>query len=212
MTPTRSVPKQSRLCVSAARLAGGLLSTADIGIIVAGVVGPGLGYVAGWRSDVRRFGVERRLKASDDLRDRIDEVGATLEALSVAAVGVRTETIQPATSRAPELWEVIRVAEDTYEVARVSVARLEMRAHADDDLTKAAKEAIELLRKPTQTAREALVARQTRGSESSESIMEIAEIPQMVDAAYGGIRRYQLEAKRADTALVGTPSRWRWTR
>lgn len=189
-----------------------MLSTADIGIIVAGVVGPGLGYVAGWRSDVRRFGVERRLKASDDLRDRIDEVGATLEALSVAAVSVRTETLQHATSRAPELWEVIRVAEDTYEAVRVSVARLEMRAHADDDLTKAAKEAVELLRKPAQTARKALIARQTRGSESSESIMGIAEIPQMVEAAYGGIRRYQLQAKRADAALVGTPSQWRWTR
>ncbi len=176
------------------------------------MVGPGLGYVAGWRSDVRRFGVERRLKASDDLRDRIDEVGATLEALSVAAVDVRTETLQHATNRAPELWDVIRVAEDAYQMARVSVARLEMRAHADDDLTKAAKEAAELLQKPAHTARKALIARQTRGSESSESIMEIAEIPQMVEAAYGGIKRYQLEAKRADAALVGTPPRWRWTR
>lgn len=88
------------LSVSAARLASGLLSTADIGIIVAGVMGPGLGYVAGWRSDIRRFGEERRLKASDDLRDRIDEVGATLEALSVAAVGVRSETLQHAANRA----------------------------------------------------------------------------------------------------------------
>jgi len=184
-----------------------MLSTAEIGIVVAGVVGPGLGYVAGWRSDVRRFGVERRLKASDDLRDRIDEVGATLEALSVAVVGVRTETIQHATDRTPELWEVIRVAEDTYQAARVSVARLEMRAHADDHLTKAAKEAIELLQKPTHTARKALIARQTGGSELTESIMEIAEIPEMVEEAYGGIKRYQLQAKRTDAALVGTPSR-----
>jgi hypothetical protein len=196
--------------VSAARLAGALLSTADIGIIVAGVVGPGLGYLAGWGSDIRRFRVERRLKASDDLRDRIDEVGATLEAFSVAAVGVRTETIQHATSRAPELGEIIRVAEDTYEAARVSVARLEMRAHADDALTNAANEAVELLRKPAQTAGSALNARGTRSWRSSKSITGIAEIPQMVDEAFGGIKRYQIQAKRTDAALVGTPSRWQW--
>jgi hypothetical protein len=187
--------------------AGSLLSTADIGIVVAGVVGPGLAYIAGWRSDIRRFGEERRLKASDDLHDRIDEVGATLEALGAAAVGVRSETLRHGTTRAPELWEVIRVAEDAYQTARVSIARLEMRAHADDDLTKAAKDAAEVLGKATHIARKAMITRQVRGSNTTGSIMEIAEIPQMVEDGYEGIRRYQREAKRADAALVGTASR-----
>lgn len=66
-----------------------MLSTADIGIIVAGVVGPGLGYVAAWRSDRRRFHHERALKASDDLRQRLDDVAAALENLGAASADLR---------------------------------------------------------------------------------------------------------------------------
>ncbi len=183
-----------------------MVSTADLAIVVAGVVGPGLGYFAASRSDHRRFRHERALKASDDLRERLDEVAATLEALAEAAVGLRSETTIHAANRTPELSQAMRAAADAYQAARVSIARLEMRAHADDDVVKAAQEAAELLERPTDVAFNALILRRAEAQATPESSTELAEIPRMVEAGYGGVRRYQLEAKRADAALLGTHS------
>jgi hypothetical protein len=111
-------------------------SVAIVGIVVAGVGGPTLGYVASWLGDRRRFRHERSLKATDDLIARVDEVAAALETLAEKTESLRTIVftigLDPGRTYRAKLD-----AEDAYRRVRISIGRLTMRPHADRELTDA---------------------------------------------------------------------------
>jgi hypothetical protein len=67
--------------------------TAVVGIVVAGVVGPGLGCLAAWRSDRRKFRHERELKAVDDLVALLDEGMVALGKLGKACSNLASAVV-----------------------------------------------------------------------------------------------------------------------
>jgi len=176
-------------------------ATAIVGIVVAGVVGPTLGYLARWYSDLRRFQHERDLKASDDLIERLDEVSAALEQLTEAAVELRGEVIRSGTTAPDVLWPLLQQNEDAFQVARSSIVRLEMRAHADAALCGSAMEAAKAFHKPSRTARTALIKARIK-YEVAEDYEAMGAIPQMIDDAYESTTAYQAEARRTLAALT----------
>lgn len=67
---------------------------AIVGIVTAGVLGPGLGYFAAMRSDRRRFRHERHLKAAGDLVALLDDVQVGLEKLGEGCAEMRNLALQ----------------------------------------------------------------------------------------------------------------------
>jgi hypothetical protein len=183
-------------------------ATAIVGIVVAGVVGPALGYVAGWRSDRRRFRHERTLKASDDLRDRIDDVAAALEDLGGACAEMR----QVVLSAGPDLERVpprLQVAEDAFQAARASIARLGMRPHADESLNESATVASGKMLDAIRAVRAALTWKRAK-PDGPEATQELIPLAGFIEEGYAATRMFQEDAREAIAALLGptlTPSR-----
>jgi len=126
---------------------------------VAGVVGPALGYGAAWIADRRRFRQEQRLKASDDLIARIDDVATALEELGASAARMRRVAL--VVGPEPNIVEpLVEEGEDAFQRARASVARLRMRPHAPEAILVVADESTKSMVEAITIVRSALVAMQ----------------------------------------------------
>ena len=107
--------------------------TGIAGIVVAGLVGRAVGFWAMASADRRRLRYdekqkaadrrhERQLKASDDLRDRLDDVAASLEILGQACVDMRDQPVE-----SDDAARAFAAAADAFHLARVRVTRLATR-------------------------------------------------------------------------------------
>jgi hypothetical protein len=108
----------------------------SLGIV--GVLGPILAILASRWADRRKFAHERKLKASDDLLARVDEVAAALDRLHDACSEVWHSFFWSGPQDTKETWTHIRTADEVYWRARSAITRLEIRPHADSDLLAAA--------------------------------------------------------------------------
>jgi hypothetical protein len=182
----------------------GVQATAIIGIIVAGVVGPALGYLAGWWSDRSRFRHERTLNATDDLIARIDEVAGNLEALGATCATMRQVVLVVGgdTERVPP---VLEPAEDAYQVARASIARLGMRPHSGDELPEAATAASKRMMNAIEIVRAALIDQQSHGHLTPNVRQDIGTLPAVIDDGYGLTRAFQDQARDTLAEITGPP-------
>jgi hypothetical protein len=165
----------------------GLASTAIVGI--AGIAGT-------WR----RFGHERKLKATDDLVQRLDEVEVALTRLSDACAAMRVQTIQYRgdPEQVGDSWVL---AVEAYHDARAVVARLSMRPHADRRLvdkanavTKSMYEAIDAVGNAVKSHRAG------RFEMEGDALLKVHPSIEAGDAA---TREYEALARDALDRLIG---------
>ncbi len=173
-----------------------VLSTANIAIIVAGVVGPGLGYIAAWRGDRRRFGHERTLKASDDLIARLDGVATALENLGSASAELRQIALA-AGPRHEQVQPRVLSAEDAYQVARASIARLGMRPHAGEDVMEIATAAATMMLDAIRIVRSAAL-------DDAAAHRNLGSVVDLIDSGYDYTTRFQEQARAAIADLLST--------
>jgi hypothetical protein len=180
-------------------------STAIVGIVVAGVVGPGLGYIAGWRSDMRRFWHDRQLKAADDLVALLDDIEVALDKLGEACAEMRSQSMQYWNT--PEVvGPSLQAAEDVYQNARALIARLRMRPYADPELVKKAGAAAACMLEAIRIVRRAIVGQSTEQPLPSAVTATLGDVPAAVDRGYEGMRVYEAAAREAVARLLGAPA------
>jgi hypothetical protein len=179
--------------------------TAVVGIIVAGVVGPAIAVYASRLADRRRFEHERKLKASDDLIERIDEVGAALGELGAACATTRQVFLALAASEPDKLWPPIRDAEDAYQRARALTARLGMRPHADAELVKKAEAAAGSHQESTKAVRINLIRSQAARAAVGSVVMAeypVERVMEHIETGYTLTREYEVQARVAIGQLL----------
>jgi hypothetical protein len=106
-----------------------------VSVVVAGVLGPFVGFLAGRGADRRRFAHERGLKASDDLVGRIDDVAASFESLREACARLRVTCLVEGADAAVAL-QCLHDAEGAHIKTRALISRLGIRPHADEPLVR----------------------------------------------------------------------------
>jgi hypothetical protein len=194
--------------------------TGIAGIVVAGVLGPAVGYWASARADRRRFGHERGLKASDDLRERLDDVEAYLELLGEACAQLRGRVglgmIYPDQFGEPlhaRVGDSFVEAGDAYQEARVRIARLGMRPRAPAETVARAKAAADSMFEGIQLVQEAMVAETMAKTAPSPYVnnlvtttrIALAEIPAKIERGYELTREFEAAARDALERLLGAP-------
>jgi hypothetical protein len=194
--------------------------TGIAGIVVAGVLGPTVGYWASARAEQRRFGHERRLKASDDLRERLDDVEAGLELLGAACAQLRGRVelgaIDPDHSGRPlhaRVGDSFVEAGDAYQHASVRIARLGMRPHAPTETVSRAKAAADSMFEAIELVRDAMVAETVVKTAPSAHVNDLAtstrtalaEIPAKIERGYELTREFEAAARDALERLLGSP-------
>jgi hypothetical protein len=107
-------------------------------LAVAGILAPILAVWQSRSADKRRFEHERRLHASDDLIERIEDVLTGLEGLGKRCAEMRQIYLSLGATEPDKLWPLVRAAEDAYQQSRVSIARLGMRPHANAEIVEMA--------------------------------------------------------------------------
>lgn len=184
---------------------------------IAGIAGAGaFGLLGGWLADVRRrgedqrkderqFDHDRRLKSVDDLVSRIDEVEAALEDLGEKCALMRQKAVTHGDDP-KELGPFVLEAQDAYQRARASIARLGIRPHAGRDLVDKASAAAEHYLDAYRAAHRALIGRSMGAHQSEESMMAITEIPTHVDLGIEATREYETAARVALEGLLGSPA------
>src|ERR1700743_3455742 len=106
-------------------------------LVIVGVLGPALGVLAARWSDRRRFAHERKLKASDDLVDRIDDLAASFDELSAACSNMRISALFFGPEEEAAL-ESVQKAEAAHLRTRALYSRLGIRPHAEPALVDSA--------------------------------------------------------------------------
>lgn len=185
--------------------------TAIVGIVVAGVVGPALAYVAAALSDRRHFRHERGLKASDDLRERLDDVAAALEDLGAACAVMRGAVLHHAGSPV-QVGPPAVDAGDAYQQARARIARLGMRSHAPGETVAKAQAAADAFREAIQLVREATVAEGMAATTKSQTVLDLvtrtnlalSNVPAKVETGYERTRQFETAARDALERLLGS--------
>jgi hypothetical protein len=174
--------------------------TAIDGIVVAGVVGPAVGYFVAWRADQRRFRHERELKASDDLRMLLDDVEVALDRLAAACAEMRSQVLQHlGDDRVIPSW---RAADDAYQHARAVIARLGMRPHADAQLVKRARDAARGMFEAIRLVDVAILNHRANLPDlESDAAMAV---PAAINRGYEGRNTYEALAREALARLLGT--------
>ena len=185
------------------------------GIFAAGVAGP---WVTRWwnaRDQERQFRHDRGLKASDDLRDRLDDVGAGLELLDEAVAAARA-VVFTAGAKREHVWEPLQGAEHAYQVARARIARLQMRPHASERAVDAARAASKAYLDAIRIVRAAMVAEDMMPADGalpreavikvwSEAQEGVGRLLAVTDEAVKLTAEYVEAACNALTPLIGTP-------
>jgi hypothetical protein len=108
-----------------------------VSLVVVGVLGPALAVLAARWSDRRRFTHERKLKASDDLVGRIDDVAGSFDELNAACAEMRLSAL----FFGPEQDDTLKAVQRTEAAhlrTRALSSRLGMRPHADSALVESA--------------------------------------------------------------------------
>jgi hypothetical protein len=174
--------------------------TAIVGIVVAGVVGAGLGYLAAWRSDIRKFRHERELKASNDLQARLDDVAVALDNLGDACAAMRSEVLQYlGDDRVIPSW---RAADDAYQHTRALIERLGMRPHADLKLVEEANGAARAMLEAIRLVDEAIINHRARRPDAdSDAVSGVADA---IERGYARRRAFENLARSVVGRLIGT--------
>jgi hypothetical protein len=108
-----------------------------VSLAIVGVVGPILGILAAKWADRRKFGHDRKLKASDDFIERIDDVAKSFDELCQACSVMRmTAKFHGPASK--DTLVAVGNAEDAHIRTRTLSARLKRRPHADSALMESA--------------------------------------------------------------------------
>lgn len=184
---------------------------------IAGIAGAGaFGLLGGWwtdfrrsgedrRKDERQFDHDRRLKSVDDLVSRIDEVEAALEDLGEKCATMRQKALIHGDDP-KEVGPPVPEAQDSYQRARASIARLGIRPHAGRGLVDKASAAAGHYLDAYDAAHRALVGRTLGPHQSAESLMAITQIPEHVEQGIQATREYEAAARQALEGLLGSPS------
>ncbi len=184
---------------------------------IAGILGAGaFGLLGGWladsrrssedqRKDERQFDHERRLKSVDDLVSRIDDVEAALENLGEKCAVMRQKAMTHGDDP-NELGQPLQVAEDAYQAARASVARLAIRPHAGERLVAGATTAAEAYLGAINSVRSALIGRRMGIHQPPESLMALTNVPEQVEDGIQRTRQFEEAAREALERLLGSPS------
>jgi hypothetical protein len=170
-----------------------------VAIVVAGVVGPGLGYFAAARSDRRRFRHERELGASDDLRRMLDDVEASLDELRAVCAGLRIEASQDLGNHA-KLSPEVRAAADASQRCHALVARLSMRPHADEELTRHAYAAASSMNDAVRSVGLAMFAHSA--GDYKHEVEQTTAIADAIERANEHIAAFEMHARAALGRLV----------
>ena len=173
---------------------------AGVGIVVAGVLGPGVGYWAAARSDRRRFKHEQQLKASDDLIARLDDVAVALDQLAGACANMRSAVLSY-DADPDRVWTPLLTAEDAYQKARGLIARLGMRSHADPALLEKARAAADRMLDGIREVRAATI--KARLKSGIPPYTDVAVVMNSIEAGYEARREYETHAREAIGNLLG---------
>ncbi len=170
-----------------------------VSLLIVGVLGPGLGVLAGRWADRRKFAHERKLKASDDLIARIDDGAASLEELGEACTTMRQSFLSLGVADTKALWPLVSIAEDAYQRSRVKTARLGIRPYADSELLAKADEAASSLLSAVRDVRTALIKADLARATGKEPLDElpIGPVMEKIETGYTQTREYHARARVA---------------
>jgi hypothetical protein len=182
-------------------------ATFIVGLIVAGFLGPAVAAFASRWADRRRFDHERKLKASDDLIARVDEVAVALDELGAACAFMRQAALVFGVEQPDEVWPTVRSAEDAYQRTRASIARLGMRPHAHRALIAKATEASEAFSDTVNGLRTALLRRAAATKATGIPVStppDLSGVIAGVENGYTLTREYEALARDALGNLLAT--------
>jgi hypothetical protein len=165
-------------------------------VVIAGVGGPSITAWATTRGQRRRFATEERVRDTEELRDRLDDVAGSLDAANrVLGPVYGTITQQGATAQALQgrVADGFRMAAD----AEFAVARLAIRLEPDHPAVRHADDALRAIRRVVILVDDNRALRRPLDTETHESIQ--ANQQTAVDA----LGEFLNAARR----LVGTASR-----
>jgi hypothetical protein len=188
-----------------AQSSGPSTATFIVSLLVAGVVSPGLAILASRWSDRRRFAHERKLKASDDLIERIDDVAVSLDELGGACATMRQAFLAWGVSAPDKVQPLMLAAEDAYQRARALNARLGIRPYANQEVLAKAEAAAKSLHESAKAVRGALIRRQAASAATGqESLAELPVGPVMehIETGYKQIAEYHEKARVAVGKLL----------
>jgi hypothetical protein len=150
-----------------------------------------------------QFKHEREQRAADDLLLRLDDVEAAPERLGEVAA----ELGQVVFAHGPDPDHVdskLRELNDTYQVARAQIARLEMRPHADNEVVAQARAAAEKYLEGWRIVRAAAVNRSLGAERELGHDLQVASLWALNDEAIAAIRKYEVAARRTIERLRGS--------
>jgi hypothetical protein len=181
-----------------------------ISLAIVGILGPALGVLAARWADRRRFEHERKLKASDDLVARIDNVAESLDRLCEVCSIMRITAVV----RGPESVETLRAisdAEHAHIRTRALNSRLAMRPHADPALLDSARAAAASMNNGIENVRNANVTRQAALKATGQPIVIGAYDDKLVESLLNSglehITEFEARARAAIGMLLDEPSR-----
>jgi hypothetical protein len=191
-------------------------------VVVAGLLGPALAALATKWADTRRFKHEddlkasdfeqqRKLKASDDLIARIDDVAVALDELFAACNAMRYAFISLGETDLEAVRPDYVAAKDASKRALAAIARLRMRPHADSDLVEKAEAAAESLHEAVDHVRKTFAWANAGAKadirrlqvEQAELDMPVAE---SIEAGYGHTKEYWALARAGIARLLVSDS------
>jgi hypothetical protein len=178
-------------------------ATAIVGIVVAGVVGPAVAALAMWVADRRRFIHETKLKASDDLVARLDEVAVGLDQLGATCAVMRGAFIGDGIDKPEKVWPTVYPVRDAYQRARGLNARLGMRPHADPSIVEKAEAAAERMHEAEGHVITILVESRA-GLPTREDSMRLGPVFDNIEAGQSLKREYEGLARGAIAGLLPT--------
>jgi len=180
-----------------------------VSLIIVGILGPSLGVLAARWADRRRFAHERKLKASDDLIARIDDVAESLDRLCEACSIVRIT----AALQGPEsvgTLKAISDAEHAHLRTRAVSSRLAMRPHADQTLLESALAAATCMNGGIENVRNANMARQAAVKAAGQAIVMAAydddRVESLLNSGLKHIEEFKARARAAIGMLLDEPS------
>ncbi len=176
------------------------------------MIGPKIAASSAREADERRFDHERKLKSSDDLIARVDDVAVALDELGAACATMRQAFLSLGVSDIGAVWPLVRAAEDAYQRAQALNSRLGMRPHAHDQVLKKGEAAAASMNDAIRHAREALIRRRAAsravGVTAAEAFAAEAMGPviESIEQGYKRTKEYEALARVAIGKLLAAPS------
>jgi hypothetical protein len=181
-----------------------------VSLVIVGILGPTLGVFAARWADRRRFAHERKLKASDDLVARIDDVAESLDRLCEVCSIMRMTAVL----RGPEsvdTLEAISEAEHAHIRTRALNSRLAMRPHADPALLESAVAAAMSMNSGIENIRNANVRRRAAVKAAGQPIVlgvyDDERVESLLNSGLEHIKEFEARARATIGMLLDEPSR-----